>query len=173
MNRLHSTSYRYFQIRYMPLRGAQHAPLDTQKKMPVILCRCSLAFHPSRERHHSMSIRQMYAVWKIKDLDIYEGMLLLALADYASDDGTRIFPSMSTLVEKSRMSERKVRSTLRLLEGKGHMKTILGSGRTHSQYTLTLPSELLAEYDAKCKKKHVFTLKKADERIDENFLDQF
>lgn len=53
-----------------------------------------------------MSIRVMTAVW---DSDAYEGgtlLVLLALADWAADDGGKVFPKMQTLAHKARLSVR-------------------------------------------------------------------
>jgi len=43
-------------------------------------------------------------------------LTMIALADWASDDGARIFPSIETLAIKTRMSERQTRRILRHLE---------------------------------------------------------
>ncbi len=58
----------------------------------------------------------MTAVW---DSGCYSGgtlLLLLALADIAGDDGSRVFPSIATLAKKTRLDERSVRRLLRKLE---------------------------------------------------------
>lgn len=43
-------------------------------------------------------------------------LVLLALAEYAHDDGTKAFPSNATLMRRTRLSERAVRDCLRSLE---------------------------------------------------------
>jgi hypothetical protein len=53
-----------------------------------------------------MSIRLMTLVW---DSGFYEGgtlLVLLALADWAQDDGSKVFPKMETLAKKARLSVR-------------------------------------------------------------------
>ena len=45
-----------------------------------------------------------------------EMLLALALADHASDDGTRVFPSIRSLAVKTRQSERSVQYQLRKME---------------------------------------------------------
>lgn len=53
-----------------------------------------------------MSIRAMTLVW---DSGAYEGgtlLVLLAMADWANDDGSKVHPRMETLAEKARLSVR-------------------------------------------------------------------
>jgi len=49
---------------------------------------------------------------------------MLALADWASDDGGRIYPSVETLARKIRMSERQTRRILRELENEPYLKNL-------------------------------------------------
>lgn len=63
-----------------------------------------------------MSIRVMTQVWYSAP---YEGgtlLVLLALADWAHDDGTHIFPTIKTLGLKARLAERQTQKCLRILE---------------------------------------------------------
>lgn len=60
----------------------------------------------------------MARVWDDADCDGSELLVLLALADYADDDGW-CYPSLPAIARKTRMSERHVRSQLRKLEAKG------------------------------------------------------
>lgn len=55
-------------------------------------------------------------------------LMLLALADFADDDG-RCWPAVKTLAEKARMSERNARYVLRALEQAGEIATVVGGGR--------------------------------------------
>src|SRR5260370_15743005 len=48
--------------------------------------------------------------------------VLLALADHAADDGSSVYPSIATLMQKTEHSERTVRESLRQLEGAGLME---------------------------------------------------
>ena len=48
-----------------------------------------------------------------------EMLLALALADHASDDGTRVYPSIGALAAKTRQSERTVQYQLRRMEDAG------------------------------------------------------
>lgn len=66
----------------------------------------------------------MTAVW---DSGSYSGgalILLLAMADVANDDGSSVFPSLSTLAQKTRMNERSVRRLLRELEKDGAIERV-------------------------------------------------
>lgn len=54
-------------------------------------------------------------------------LLALALADHASDDGSRVYPSVSALAQKTRQSERTVQYQLRRMEDSGWL-ILVGSG---------------------------------------------
>lgn len=72
-----------------------------------------------------MSFRLSKLIWEaeaIKEPDLL--LLCLALADYADDDGTRIFPSVQTLGKKIRRSARTVQRNLRRLESEGLIKAV-------------------------------------------------
>jgi hypothetical protein len=56
-------------------------------------------------------------------------LTLLALAEYAHDDGSKAFPSNETLQRRTRLSERSVRDSLRSLETNG---AIIQTGATKS-----------------------------------------
>lgn len=75
-----------------------------------------------------MSIRVMTAVWD-HALGVNGGplLVLLALADYANDDGTGAYPKQATLAAKTRLSERHVRRVLASLEDKAYIERM---GRT-------------------------------------------
>lgn len=66
-----------------------------------------------------MSIRLMSAVW---DSRCYEGgtlLVLLALADWANDDGMRIYPGLPQLAAKARLTVRQAQRALRRLKEDG------------------------------------------------------
>ena len=65
-----------------------------------------------------MSIRLMTQVWEL-DLPLADKMVLLVIADHASDDGTNSYPSVGTIARKSSMSARNVQRCLSRLEGQG------------------------------------------------------
>jgi len=65
----------------------------------------------------------MSQVWEL-DLPPTEKLLLLCLADFASDDGENVYPSVATMTRKSSMSERTVRRSLRDLEAHGLLEVL-------------------------------------------------
>lgn len=71
-----------------------------------------------------MSIAIMTAVWNSGDHSGGKLLLLLALADWANDDGGSVFPSLATLALKTRMNERSVRRLLRELEADGTIERV-------------------------------------------------
>lgn len=70
----------------------------------------------------------MSQVWDSGPTDRGELLVLLALADFANDDG-ECWPSLKTVGERARMTERGVRKILRRLEDTGWLKTVTGGGR--------------------------------------------
>lgn len=68
-----------------------------------------------------MSIRIMADVWAFAPQKGSKLLLLLAIADFADDDG-KAFPSLETLSKKIRMSERNTQYLLRTLEKEGALK---------------------------------------------------
>lgn len=66
-----------------------------------------------------MSIKLMTMVFDRYPNGGGEMLLALSLADFAEDDGTRVFPSIKQLAEKTRQSERTVQYQLRKMEQSG------------------------------------------------------
>ncbi|MFD1839123.1 helix-turn-helix domain-containing protein [Paracidovorax cattleyae] len=66
-----------------------------------------------------MSVKVMTAVFERYPSGGGEMLLALALADHASDDGTKVFPSVETLADKTRQSVRSVQYQLRRMEEAG------------------------------------------------------
>ncbi len=121
----------------------------------------------------SMSLRQTYAAWRVLDITALEKIVLLALADYSNDSGTNIYPKVETLAIKTCQSERTVQRCLKGLEGKKYLQIARGIGKSHSDYTLTLPKQHLSEYDMKrLKRQHIPIKGKEEEKIAENHWDQ-
>lgn len=76
-----------------------------------------------------MSVKVMNAVFDRYPNGGGEMLLALALADHASDDGTRVFPSVAALAEKTRQSERSVQYQLRRMEESGWLILVgVGNG---------------------------------------------
>lgn len=88
-----------------------------------------------------MSIKVMNAVFDRYPNGGGEMLLALALADHASDDGTRVFPSIKALAEKTRQSERSVQYQLRRMQDVGWLILVnAGNGgrSMHSEYRISL-----------------------------------
>lgn len=66
-----------------------------------------------------MSVRMMSLVWEL-DLPDSEKLVLLALADWANDEG-RCWPSINGLARKCSKGARTVQNSIRTLEAKGHL----------------------------------------------------
>lgn len=71
-----------------------------------------------------MSVKIMGMVFEFYPVGGGEMLLALSLADFADDDGGRIFPSVSTLARKTRQSERSVQYQLRKMEQSGFIQVV-------------------------------------------------
>jgi Helix-turn-helix domain len=77
----------------------------------------------------------------IFDLDIpsAEKLVLLAMADYARDDGTGCYPAIATLAKKTSLSRRGTQKLIRRLQGAGF---VADTGKISKlgtiEYTVTL-----------------------------------
>lgn len=69
-----------------------------------------------------MSIKVMTRVWEHADCKGSELLVLLAMADFADDEGGNVFPSVATLAAKARLAERSIQYILRRLEGRGFIE---------------------------------------------------
>ncbi len=74
-----------------------------------------------------MSVRLMAEVFARYPNGGGEMLLALAIADHASDDGTRVYPSVKALAEKTRQSERTVQYQLRAMQAAGWL-ILVGAG---------------------------------------------
>lgn len=70
-------------------------------------------------------------------------LLLLALADFADDNGERIFPSVATLAAKVRLSERAVQYLLRKLEQLRWLEVVVEGGGRRRTRLYRIPVERL------------------------------
>lgn len=82
-----------------------------------------------------MSVRIMTAVFDRYPNGGGEMLLALALADHASDDGTRVYPSIKALAEKTRQSERTIQYQLRRMEESGWLLRVGHGNGGRSQTT--------------------------------------
>lgn len=78
----------------------------------------------------------MSVVWDDGPPKVNHRMVLLALADFANDEGW-CWPSISTLCRKTTLSERAVQGCIRDLENEGWLFTVKGGGTKSNQYRIT------------------------------------
>jgi hypothetical protein len=69
-----------------------------------------------------MSLPVMVWVLQHSEAKLGARLVLIALAEFAHDDGTKAFPSVETLSERARMSRRGVQAALRSLEADGSIE---------------------------------------------------
>lgn len=74
-----------------------------------------------------MSIRIMAEVWRT-ELPTIEKMVLLVIADHASDDGSEAWPSQATIALKASISIRTVQRSVNSLVSKGYLWMQKGAG---------------------------------------------
>lgn len=84
-----------------------------------------------------MSIKLMTAVWEREDLSYTHKLVLLALADWANDEGL-CWPSINRLAVKTSMAGRSVQRLIRQLEEMGfiHREEEIGKG---NRYWIKIP----------------------------------
>ncbi|MBM0234635.1 helix-turn-helix domain-containing protein [Micromonospora sp. STR1_7] len=75
-----------------------------------------------------MSVRVMTWVWDHSPVGGTERLVLLAIADFAADDGSNAWPSLGTLARKARLDERTVRRIIRRLQDGGHLLVDVAAG---------------------------------------------
>lgn len=75
-----------------------------------------------------MSVRVMAWVWSSSESTSSARFVLLAIADAANDAGAEAYPSMATLVKKTRLSERTVQAAIRTLEALGELVVYRNAG---------------------------------------------
>ena len=96
-----------------------------------------------------MSIRTMDRVWKNSIQSGGKLLLLLAIADFANDDGMA-YPGIDTLAEKTRQSRRTVQRQLSELEDECELAIEPGTGRSN-----TNTYWVLAGMDPNLRQKHI------------------
>lgn len=85
-----------------------------------------------------MSVRVMSLVFET-DLPPNEKMLLLVLADWADDDGGRIFPAQARMAKKASVSDRTVRRLLGLLKERLLIQEVVSANRYQpAEYRINL-----------------------------------
>ncbi|MGQ9890100.1 MAG: helix-turn-helix domain-containing protein [Aggregatilineales bacterium] len=89
-------------------------------------------------RNGLMSIHVMNVVWRRSKHKGSTLLVLLAMADYASDDGTGIWPSYQTLAQKARLSRRQAINVVRSLIESGAITCIGQSATRTNRYQINL-----------------------------------
>lgn len=84
-----------------------------------------------------MSIKLMNCVWTLPDLNPFQKLVLVALADRANDDGV-CWPSIETLAKKTSMTGRGVQKVIRSIEDLGLLERQESTGRSN-KYLLKIP----------------------------------
>ena len=89
-----------------------------------------------------MSIKIMSIIWEHGPSAQSDRFVLLALADYANDEG-EAWPSIAGICRKTCMSERGVQTVIRRLEAAGWVTIQTGAGRKNcNQYTIKTPQQV-------------------------------
>lgn len=86
-----------------------------------------------------MSIAVMSRVWKHSKAQGGELLVMLALADFSDEEG-KSYPSVATLAEKARLSDRQVRRIIGRLEKEiGEIRRNKSNGRRSHTYLIIIP----------------------------------
>ena len=91
-----------------------------------------------------MSVKIMSQVWANGPSDQAQLLVLLAMADIAGDDG-KLWPSVATIAEKARMSERNARRIIRCLEADGWVETFVNRGRNSTSKYFVKPDKITGQ----------------------------
>lgn len=101
-----------------------------------------------------MSVRYLNLAFKMPTNPI-ETLVLVALADYADDDGY-CFPGYESLIDKTKVSKATLAKTLHILEGAGFFDkkahSSIGQGRRVNTYTLLFSESWFETFDCKSSK---------------------
>ena len=112
-----------------------------------------------------MSIKVSVEVWASSSTKASSRLVLLALADYADDDG-HCYPSIARLAVKCVLTERNVQLILRHLEQSGELVTQRGAGRGNVNAYWVLPPATLERLQLEGKTVQTFhPLRVLDERV--------
>lgn len=87
-----------------------------------------------------MSVRMISRVWDVSAHKGNDLLMLLAIADFADDDGNA-YPSVTTLANKCRMKQRNANLILAALRESGELEVRLNEGpKGTNRYRIVLPS---------------------------------
>jgi hypothetical protein len=103
-----------------------------------------------------MSWQATAMAWSITDnLSAHERLMLLAMANYASEDGKRIFPGIERLGHDTGLSESTVKRCLATLVERGHLVLVQqghGRGRA-SEYRMPIDFDLISSHQKRGQQK--------------------
>lgn len=88
-----------------------------------------------------MSIKLMSSVWEIETLSATHKLVMLALADWANDDGL-CWPSINRLSIKTSLTERGVQKAIRALEDMGLVRRDEVIGKGNKYWLMTPPNDV-------------------------------
>lgn len=91
-----------------------------------------------------MSVYAMSWVFKNSEARLGARLVLIGLADYAQDDGSRAYPSIEKLAEKARLSPRQTQRALRDLESAGAIK-LMGTSQRGTKVWQVVMTEAAAK----------------------------
>lgn len=114
-----------------------------------------------------MSIKVMSLVWDHSDAKGSALLLMLALADFADEDGVNIFPSVGTVAKKCRMTPRNVQILLHRLTASGEL-TIEPMAGPHGTNQYRVMTAVLAQKPAKTFRAKSFRIRNSDQGVGEN-----
>jgi pyocin large subunit-like protein len=100
-----------------------------------------------------MSVRVMAAVFAARIGDAPSKAVLLAMADYAADDGSSIHPSVETLTEKTELSRRTVQRALADLKKQGLIHEVSRRADAACHYRIDLWEVEVRRYPERPKKR--------------------
>jgi hypothetical protein len=97
----------------------------------------------------TMSIKAMTLVWEHSNQSGSSLLMLLAIADYAKDDGTGAWPAIETLARKTRMKRRNAIYVIQKLEKAGELRVHRDDPEHKSNiYDIVFPEEVSVQPSA-------------------------
>jgi hypothetical protein len=119
-----------------------------------------------------LSIRLQNAVVEKAEVQGGAYLLLLILSRYASDDGSRVFPSVSTMARDTRQSERAVIKQLQILVSKGYLRVVNAPFGRPKEYQIVIhTAELRSPPVVNCVPERTEPRSKTPERRSPDSLD--
>lgn len=97
-----------------------------------------------------MSIKLMAQLWEHADVTGSELLVLLALADFANDDGSSIYPAMKTIASKARLSVDQARRVVHKLIDSGVLELVeqggwIGKRNRPNEYRIVMQSPCILQ----------------------------